>query len=334
MPRLPGFSHRRLYLLLAIVLGMCLVVALILYGATRGPSETTDTPPSPGLAGAPVFAFAVEASGNESFRPRGGVLIGSRFFVADSEGARLAVVDLTRGDDATLEFIPIAFDRPGASFPARPQPVGVAVIRDGSLLVTDPANGRLWKMAQDGTLLGDFPDQTERERSELRKPVGIAVQGDQVYVTDVADQRIKVYSDTGRFLRTLGGAGYLPGQLAYPNGLAVDRDRRVWVADSNNRRVQLLDTDGQPLRVIERVESTVPFDLPRSVALDRLGRVHVVDTFGQAVYVFSADGRVVLSYGQRSHAPDRVRLPEGVTIDAAHLVVSDAGNRRVLVYTY
>ncbi len=106
------------------------------------------------------------------------------------------------------------------------------------------------------------------------------------------------------------------------------------MADSNNRRVQLLDTDGQPLRVIERVQPTVPFDLPRSVALDRYGRIHVVDTFGQAVHVFDPDGRLVLSYGQRSGTPDRVRLPEGVAIDADHLVVSDTGNHRVLVYTY
>ena len=330
----PELFPRRIYLLLVIILSLALIVLVGVYIALRQSGDEQSPPDASTQPGTPVFSFAVAAPAGQPFRPRGAVIVGTRVYVADSEGGRLGVVDLARGPDATLDFIPIAFDRPDQELPAKPQPVGIGVLRDASLLVTDPANGRLWRMGQDGRLLGDFPDQDERARSGLVRPVGVAVAEDEVYVTDVGDQRIKVYTDTGRFLRSVGGPGYLPGELAFPNGIAVNADGEIWVADSNNRRVQLLGPQGEPLLIIDQAGEDVRFDLPRAVALDRLGRVHVIDTFGQTVHIFQSDGRYDSSYGQPTDPGGRLDLPEGLAIDDSRIVVSDGGNRRLVVYTY
>jgi hypothetical protein len=85
---------------------------------------------------------------------------------------------------------------------------------------------------------------------------------------------------------------------------------------------------------VERAGADVRFDLPRAVALDRLGRVHVVDTFGRTIYLFDGDGRYETSYGQPSDPGGRLDLPEGIAIDESRIVVSDGGNRRLVVYTY
>ncbi|MCL4368263.1 MAG: hypothetical protein M1337_03730, partial [Actinobacteria bacterium] len=223
---------------------------------------------------------------------------------------------------------------PSVPLKARPQPTAVGALPDGTLLVTDAANETIWRVSTDGFLLGTFPEQLDRLRSQLKSPVGIWVAGDEVYVTDVADQRIKVYSVLGSYLRVFGKEGYFPGEFSFPNAVTVGGDGRVAVADSNNKRVQLLDADGSASVVITGPSANKPFSLPRAVAGDRFGRLHVVDTFGQDVVVFDRDNRYLFTYGQDADPSHRLNLPEGIAIDDQVVVVSDGGNRRLLVYTY
>jgi hypothetical protein len=126
----------------------------------------------------------------------------------------------------------------------------------------------------------------------------------------------------------------LPGEFSYPNAVTVGGDGRVVVADSNNKRVQLMDPDGSAPVVIMGASADKPFSLPRAVARDRFGRLHVVDTFGQDVVVFDRDNRYLFTYGQDADPGHRLNLPEGIAIDDRVVVVSDGGNGRLLVYAY
>ena len=50
------------------------------------------------------------------------------------------------------------------------------------------------------------------------------------------------------FLRQLGGQdGKGPGQFALPDGVGVDNAGNVWVADSQNNRIQRFSLDGKVL---------------------------------------------------------------------------------------
>jgi len=312
------------------------VATLVLGGLYLRVREPTVTSPgdSNGQPAAPVFHYAVSGPTAGAFRLRGVAVVGSKAFIADSDGGRLVVLDLAGGEGASFAYIPIAADRLYEMVPNPPEPISVAVAPDDTLLVTDPANNRLWRMDQGGSLLGDFPDPKERERSKLVQPVGVAVSGDEVYVSDVADQQIKVYSLGGRFLRSFGEPGFRPGQFSFANGLAVGRDGNLYVADSNNRRVQVVDTHGTPIAVLDKTDLPEGMGLPRAVALDRLGRVHVADTFGKAVYIYGDPGVPVLVYGRGSVEEQALDLPEGIAISGDVIVVSDGGNRRVLVFGY
>ena len=117
---------------------------------------------------------------------------------------------------------------------------------------------------------GRFPRSKDRERSKLTAPAGVAVGGDEVFVSDVADHQIKVYSMGGRFLRSFGEPGLRPGQFSFVNGLAVGRDGNLYVADSNNRRVQVVDKQGAPVAVLDKTDQPEGMGLPRAVALDSL----------------------------------------------------------------
>lgn len=313
---------------------VCVVVFFVVLGQYREtppPMESTTSTTEP--QSVPVFSYAIAGPAEGPFRPRGSTLVGTRVYVADSEGARLAILDLARGSEAELTYLPIAPDRPEDALPRRPEPTGVALLPDGVLLVADPANGRVWRITQDGALLGEFPEPRDRERSKLVGPVGLAVRQDEVYVTDVSDHRVKVYSTSGRFLRAFGGEGFRTGELSYPAALTVGADGLVWVADGNNRRVEVFDQEGAPLATLDETGSAEGMGLPRGVALDPDGRLHVVDAFGRVVYVYQDEGAPTAEYGR---GPDdgALSLPEGITVTADRVVVSDPGNRRLAVFSY
>jgi DNA-binding beta-propeller fold protein YncE len=57
-----------------------------------------------------------------------------------------------------------------------------------------------------------------------------------IYVLDAQAQEVRVFDIQGSHVRTIGGAGQGPGELAFPYALAFDESGRLWVADSGNRR--------------------------------------------------------------------------------------------------
>jgi len=54
----------------------------------------------------------------------------------------------------------------------------------------------------------------------------------------------------GKFKRTFGRPGSGPGEFNDPKQLAFDLDGNLWVADSDNHRLQVFTRDGAFLRVV------------------------------------------------------------------------------------
>ncbi len=70
-----------------------------------------------------------------------------------------------------------------------------------------------------GTAPGQFND-----------PTGIAVTGDEVFVSDARNARIQVFDFEGGFKRQFGTEGDGPGQLGRPMNLSIAADE-LYVAD-------------------------------------------------------------------------------------------------------
>jgi DNA-binding beta-propeller fold protein YncE len=318
----------RLALVLAALVTVAAVVVVVRMDRTPPPTTTT----APVRPETPVLLYSIAPPEGQPFRPRGATIVEGKAYVADSEGGRVAVLDLAAGAEASLGFIPLAPERPGDPLPARPQPVGVAALPDGSLAVADAGNGRVWRVGRDGSFFGDLVSDQERQRSGLVTPVGVASTDSQLFVTDIGDHTIKVYTHSGRFVRRLGGEGFRPGQLSYPNAVAV-ASGFIYVADSNNGRVQVLSADGTPLMVLEQGLEGEALRLPRGIAVDGLGRLHVADTFAHVALYYSEE-QLQGSYGVRQPGEPGLELPEGIAVSDDRIVVSDSGNRRLVVYSY
>ena len=63
---------------------------------------------------------------------------------------------------------------------------------------------------------------------------------------DALFDTLQVFERDGRLALPLGGSGSDLGEFWLPNGIAISRDDRIFIADSYNRRIQVLKYIGGP----------------------------------------------------------------------------------------
>jgi len=153
--------------------------------------------------------------------------------------------------------------------------------------------GMVYKYSLAGEQLASYPAPPESglyEQEGRFKPTAVAVRGDGgFYIADGYGQSvIHRYSADGVYMTTIGTRGTEPGQFVTPHGLHWDEERQqLLVADRENHRIQFLDEDGAPVRVLEGM-----FRRPCSVQVrgddllvaDLAGRVTIVSLSGERVF--------------------------------------------------
>ena len=87
-----------------------------------------------------------------------------------------------------------------------------------------------------------------------------------------------------------GGTGSAPGQFAEPRGIALDKLKHVYVADTGNGRIQEFSSDGSLVRTVgEAGTGEGQLDRPTGVTVTVDGSIHVATADGR-VHVYDADG--------------------------------------------
>jgi len=210
-------------------------------------------------------------------------------------------------------------------------PIGIALGRNGQVLVADAELGRVFRLGPDGAPLGAFGDGV------LNRPTGIArdPQRGRIYVADTRAHDIKVFDDDGRLLANWGRRGDGPGELNSPTHLALS-DGILIVCDALNARVQGFDSEGRPtLRFGERGLYVGNLVRPKGVAADDEGNVYVVESMHDTLLVYDRQGRLLMSLGGTGQDAGRFYLPAGVWVDGRNRVfVADMFNGRVAVFQF
>jgi hypothetical protein len=84
-----------------------------------------------------------------------------------------------------------------------------------------------------------------------------------------------------------GSYGSGPGEFSGPNGVAVDTSGNVYVADTDNARVQVFTSSGSYLTQFgSGGRGNGQFQIPIGVAVDSSGKVYVGDTYNYRIQVF------------------------------------------------
>ncbi len=249
------------------------------------------------------------------------------------------------------------------------QPSGVAFDASGNLYVADTSNHRIRLVSQDGTITtmagngvaGYSGDNAFAAKSQLNIPDGLAFDSaGNLYIADTGNHVIRRIS--GGIISTVAGSG-VPGNsgdggpatsaaLYNPNAVAVDRSGNLYIADSGNNRIRVVDRSGM-INFYAGDPDAVPgfagdngparyarFDYPRGLAVDDSGNLYIADYFNNRVRKVDAltkNIRTIAGTGVGGFSGDggpaaqaQLHLPAGLVFDSAkNLYVADLLNDRI-----
>jgi DNA-binding beta-propeller fold protein YncE len=137
------------------------------------------------------------------------------------------------------------------------------------------------------------------------------------------------------FVHEWGEPGSGPGQFAFPVSVAVDSSGTVYVADSDNDRIQRFDEAGAFLGEWGGTGAgSGQLSTPEAVDVDASGNVYVADKGNYRVQKFTSAGAFVANWGAPGKAAGQFNGPNGVAVDTAgNVYVSDSGNDRIQKFT-
>jgi sugar lactone lactonase YvrE len=208
-------------------------------------------------------------------------------------------------------------------------PTDVA-INEGRIRVLDSSRGRIVTVAKDGTLATIF-DGSQYGETSLKGAETMVAVGDQLYVAMPQGGQVLVLGSSGKIeniVRSVIPAGQAPVTAA---GIAVNKSGEIWMSDSANHRVILLNSNGEFQRIIgvgAPSTSSEGFDTPGGLTIDDDGNLYVADTGNKVVKKFSPTGVFLESIGDGA-----LDVPTSVAVNSrGQVFVADETAHLVTVF--
>ena len=181
---------------------------------------------------------------------------------------------------------------------------------------------------------------------------GIAIDDqDKVYVLNRSDHPIMIFDREGNLLNSWG-----EGFFNRAHGSCIGPDGSLWCTDDRNHIVAKFTPEGKLLmtlgtkgqasdtgyfRTFDYWESLAriqrgapPFNRPTGVTVTPSGEIYIADGYGNArIHKFTADGKLLFSWGEPGGAPGQFRLPHSIWMDKqGRIWIPDRENSRIQIF--
>jgi NHL repeat len=220
-------------------------------------------------------------------------------------------------------------------------PIGVAIDRDGNVLIADALYHRIRRVTPEGTITtiagNGYPefagDGGPATAASLQYPTGVALDRDgNVFIADTANHRIRRIDPDGTITTVAGtgGAGFAgddgpatEAKLHHPTGVAVSRKGELFIADEYNHRIRRVGPHGRISTVAGASDIPPVYDgywpggyggddgpateallnFPTEVLLDGERNLLIADTSNHRVRSVDRDGIITTIAGGGSEPP-------------------------------
>jgi trimeric autotransporter adhesin len=246
-------------------------------------------------------------------------------------------------------------------------PTGVCFDGAGNVYIADRANnvvrkvntvGIITTFAGNGTL-GYSGDKGLATAAQLNKPYGVAADVDgNIYISDNGNNTIRKVSITGVITTYAGknSAGYTgdggaatAARLNNPQGIVLDNNGNLYIADAGNHAIRMVDAAGG-MSTIAGTGSygytgdggpafTATLHSPSGVAVDLYGNIYIADYFNNVVRkidaagdisTFAGTGNIGFSGDGGNATSAKFHFPSSVSVYGfGNVYIADEGNNAI-----
>lgn len=276
-------------------------------------------------ASPPRYLYTIYGGNGVDFnRPSYTAMHDRNIYIADTNNGRIAVFNYN--GKYAYEF--------GTSGPGKlVYPVSIC-FDEKKIYVADIGTKKIHSFSSDGKFIGFFGDKV------LQEPNSIFYKDEKYFVIDNKGMKIRILDQAGSELKSFGKKGTEAGEFYFPYTVYVTDENEIYVADSNNNRIQVFDLWGNPIRILtgRDLMDEGKYAVPRGIAFDNEGNLFAAEGVIHMVSITNKKGEVILRFknaepGRAAGSRDSIKLPTSVFIDSnQRLYVTEFGKSRVLVY--
>ncbi len=254
-------------------------------------------------------------------------------------------------------------------------PTGVAVDDNGNVYIADRNNERIRKVDSAGIITtyagnGEWGYDTDHDgvpatKVTLNWPTGITLDGEgNLYIADTYNHRIRKV-DTSGIITTIAGRSHtfddkdkdsensaligddgpaIEAKLNWPNGVILDDDGNLYIADRDNHRIRKIDASTQIITTIagtgkegysgdDGPATELQFDSPNGVALDEAGNLYVADRGNNRIRKINASTQEITTIAGGNGSTTDLPLSgvRGVALDAdGNVYIVNTLNHQIL----
>ncbi len=170
-------------------------------------------------------------------------------------------------------------------------------------------------------------------KGRFTTPRALAMNEEVIVVIDKTG-RLQKFSPEGDFLSSweldLDGTGF-------PTGISIDSEGLIWIADTHQNRILVLDQQGNEVRHFgEYGTEDGQFLYPTDIAFGKNGKVFVSEYGGnERISVFTRLGEFQYSFGHFGSDDEGFIRPQSMAVSpvTGNLFITDAGNHRIVERT-
>ena len=197
---------------------------------------------------------------------------------------------------------------------------GIAVGKDGEIIVASWSEHRVlvYSARNDYQLITEIGEEGHFD-GEFICPSGVAVTPDN-YILVSSDNKLQWFTMEGKLVHAVGGQGTEKMEFNNPTDVSVGIDGRIYVLDSKNGRVQIINGDATyhssfTLPQPASEEDNKPLS---ALAVNSEGSVYLTDPNQNCVHVLSSNGEPQFKFGKSGSWMDRgvLTAPMAIAIDS------------------
>jgi len=221
-------------------------------------------------------------------------------------------------------------------------PKALDVTLSGKILVGDSGNNRVQFINSENTPEYQF-GKTGRKTGQFSNPEGMAVNSrGEIYVADTNNNRLQIFTFDGIYLSTLSNIILREDKfetesfsLRMPKAIAINSKDEIYILDSPNNRVLLINEQGELLRIIDNNEEGLnKFVKIVDISVDENDNLYVADQGNYRIQIFDPDGKLIEAFGSPGEGGGYFNKISAICASAGKIYVSDYMSDNVQIFIF